>query len=93
MIFASPIAPRGTFEDYGLALRKAANEAAARVPPPACAHAPQSRAVPWARSNLRPCWRCWCSGYCGLRAGVEPPGCGWHVVDRQVTGEMQGLGP
>jgi hypothetical protein len=92
MRFPSPIPPRGTLEDYGLALRKAANEAAVRVPPAACAHASPSRSVPLARSNLRPCWHCWYSWYC-RQVGAEPPGCGWHVVDRQVTGEMQGLGP
>lgn len=93
MMFLSPVPARGALEDYALALRKAANEAAVRVPPPACAHASPSRTVPLAGSNLRPCWRCWYSWYCRLHAGADPPGCGWRVVDHQVTGEMQGLGP
>jgi len=81
---------RGTLEDYGVALRKAANAAAGRVPPPACAHASPFRSVPLARWNLRPCWHCWYSWCCRLQAGAEPP-CGSHVVDQQVTGEMQRL--
>jgi hypothetical protein len=92
MTFPRRVPPRGTLEDYGLVLRKAADEAAVRVPPPACAHASPSRRVPLAGNNLRPCWHCWYSWYCRLQAGADPPGCVWHVVDHQVTGGMQGLG-
>jgi hypothetical protein len=52
MMFQNPIPPRGTLEGYSLALRKAANEAAGRVLPLACPHAPLSRSIPLARQPM-----------------------------------------
>jgi hypothetical protein len=93
MMFPNPNPPRDTLEGYSLVLRKAADEAAPQVLQPECVHASLSRGVRLARGKLRPCWRCWYSWYCRLQAGVVPHGCRWRVVDHQVTGETQRLGP
>lgn len=76
MRFPHPAADRGSIDKYGLTLRKAAKESAARVPPPACADVTPRRFAPLGRCGARPCWYCWYCWYGPRQQGGSDGPCG-----------------